>query len=227
MNLNVTQELIKTLASGFLPLLAYSFSLTKRSIQSHLIVVCLLLSMSFDLANLSLWMKKENNLHFINLYDYIALILEMGLMLSIVKFKRGFVIFTVVLVLTYLLLHGIFNYRYGFSVMSTFLSFAFSLIICVYTSIVSFKILSGNLKKFNESRHMLIPILGFFIFEASCLIPMCTVNLKLGQEEGLFLADLYNQVISVGSILRNILFTAYFIVEYRLIKKSLRSRLSF
>jgi hypothetical protein len=54
---------------------------------------------------------------------------------------------------------------------------------------------------------LLIPIMGFFIFETSCLIPVCTVNLNLTKEEDAFLSELYNHVIVIGTILRNLLFT--------------------
>lgn len=218
MNLSFLIEVILSFFSGFLALAMYLFSPAKKSIPSHLIGAFLLLSLGSDLANFSLWLKEENNLHIINTYEYIAIALEMGFMHSVMKFKKGFVTFTGLLVTAYFLLHAAYNYRYGFLVISTFLGFVAPLLVCGYAAFVSFKILSSDLKKFQESKHLLIPIFGFFIFEASCLIPATAINIYLVPEfkdEKQILAELHNHAISVGSITRNVLFTIYFIMARR------------
>jgi len=209
----VNPQVIAAIISGILTILLFFFSPRKRSIHSRIILAFLLLSVFTDLGNSYLWERRENNLHLINMYEYLAIVVEIGFMLCVVKFKKGFVFVTSFLVLTYLLLHGIYNYRYGFSEASSILSFIFSLMVCIYASIVSFRILSGNLEQFNKSKFLLIPVLGYFIFEASCLIPVCMFSIDLNKEDEKFLFNFYNVVLSVGSILRNILFAVYFFIE--------------
>ena len=216
-------QVILAIITGILSILVFFFSPRKRSIQSRIILAFLLLSVCTDMGNTYLWERRENNLHLINMYEYLAIIIEIGFMLSVVKFKQRFVLFTSFLVITYLLFHGIFNYRYGFSEASSNLSYIFSLMVCIYASLVSFKILSGNLEQFNKSKFLLIPVLGYFIFEASCLIPVCMFSIDLNKEDEKFLFDFYNVVLGVGSILRNILFAVYFFIE----RKNLLNRQSF
>ena len=206
-------QVILAIITGILSILVFFFSPRKRSIQSRIILAFLLLSVCTDIGNTYLWERRENNLHLINMYEYLAIIIEIGFMLSVVKFKQRFVLFTSFLVITYLILHGIFNYRYGFSEASSNLSFIFSLMVCIYASLVSFKILSGNLEQFNKSKFLLIPVLGYFIFEASCLIPVCMFSIDLNKEDEKFLFNFYNVVLGVGSIFRNILFAIYFFIE--------------
>ncbi len=215
--------ILVAIITGILSILVFFFSPRKRSIQSRIILAFLLLSVFIDMVNYYLCEKRENNLHLINMYEYLAIIIEIGFMLSVVKFKKRFVLFTSFLVITYLLLHGIFNYRFGFSEVSSNLSFMFSLMVCIYASIVSFKILSGNLEQFNKSKFLLIPVLGYFIFEATCLIPVCMYSIDLNKEDSKILYAFYNFVLSVGSILRNILFAVYFFIE----RKNLLNRQSF
>jgi hypothetical protein len=209
----VNPQVIAAIISGILTILLFLFSPRKRSIHSRIILAFLLLSVFTDLGNSYLWERRENNLHLINIYEYLAIVVEIGFMLCVVKFKKGFVLVTSFLVLTYLLLHGIYNYKYGFSEASSILSFIFSLMVCIYASIVSFRILSGSLEQFNKSKFLLIPVLGYFIFEASCLIPVCMFSIDLNKEDEKFLFDFYNVVMGIGSILRNILFAVYFIIE--------------
>ena len=215
--------ILVAIITGILSILVFFFSPRKRSIQSRIILAFLLLSVFIDMVNYYLCEKRENNLHLINMYEYLAIIIEIGFMLSVVKFNKRFVFITSFLVITYLLLHGIFNYRFGFSEVSSNLSFMFSLMVCIYASIVSFKILSGNLEQFNKSKFLLIPVLGYFIFEATCLIPVCMYSIDLNKEDSKILYAFYNFVLSVGSILRNILFAVYFFIE----RKNLLNRQSF
>jgi len=209
----VNPQVIAAIISGILTILVFFFSPRKRSIHSRIILTFLLLSVCTDMGNAYLCERRENNLHFINMYEYFAIVIEIGFMLCVVKFKKGFVLITSFLVITYLMFHGIFNYSYGFSEVSSILSFIFSLMVCIYASIVSFKILSGSLEQFNKSKFLLIPVLGYFIFEATCLIPVCIYSIDLNKEDSKILFAFYNFVISVGSILRNILFAVYFFIE--------------
>jgi len=219
----VNPQVILAIITGILSILVFFFSPRKRSIQSRIILTFLLLSVFTDMGNAYLWERRENNLHLINIYEYLAIVVEIGFMLCVVKFKKGFVFVTSFLVLTYLLLHAIYNFKYGFSEASSILSFIFSLMVCIYASIVAFRILSGNLEQFNKSKFLLIPVLGYFIFEASCLIPVCMFSIDLNKEDEKFLFDFYNVVLGVGSIFRNILFAIYFFIE----RKNLLNRQSF
>ena len=116
-------------------------------------------------------------------------------------------------------IHAVFNWQNGFEVYSTTLSFIMSMIVCVYSIIATLNILWLESEYFNRFKYRLIAVLGFFVFETSCLIPISTINLELSSVEKSYLSEFYNHVIVVGSIVRNVLFSLYFILDNRIHKK--------
>lgn len=184
----------------------------KKNRSAYWILFFVVFSLIIDSCNCYFSHRKENNLFLINFYDYVAITLELSFLLSIAKYTRIFRKISWLIIVVFWIAHAVFNYNNGFFVTSSSLSFILSLVVSVYAAIAALRILNDRSEDFNKKKYLLIPIMGIFIFETSCLIPVCTVNLNLTKEEDAFLSELYNHVIVIGTILRNLLFTIYFIV---------------
>jgi hypothetical protein len=172
-------------------------------------------SLNFYLAN--------NNIHnhfVFNFYDYFSFVLELGFILTALKFSRFFRFFSVFLIVVCWAIHIQFNLRNGFSQMYFDLSYSVSLIVCVYCGIAIIKILKSEPHYFKQSKHLLFPIFGLLIFESTCLVTLVTNSFNLNEEERILLYNFYNGVVVFGSVLRNVLFTLYFIAERRKRKSS-------
>jgi hypothetical protein len=211
----VSTETYIYFASGVIPILAYFTIKVKKSIPSRFVLAVLILSVSIDLLNFYCHSKKENNLFLVNIYDYIAIFLELFFFLSITKFRKAFTFLTSIVLILCWTAHFIFNLNYGFHIYSTSLSFSISLIVCIYSVIVTVIVIREDTPKFNKYKHQFIAIFGFFIFEALCLIPVSTMNLDLNTADRKHLAALYNDIILIAGFCRNILFTLYFLAENR------------
>jgi hypothetical protein len=64
-----------------------------------------------------------------------------------------------------------------------------------------------------------LAILGFFVFESLSLIPLSTLNLDLNTADRKHVTELYNLIVVIAGVLRNIFFTLYFIAENRIQKQ--------
>lgn len=207
------QEIFAAIFTGLFPIVSFLVLNFKKNLSSYLTFSFALFSLSIDSGNYYLGLRNENNLFLINFYDYGAIFLEISFLISTAKFSKTFRRISWVVIVLYWIAHAVFNYHNGFLVTSAALSFILSLVVCTFAAIAALRILNDKLDEFNKLKFLLIPIFGFFFFEASCLIPVCTVNLILTKEEDAFLSDLYNHVIVIGTILRNLLFTIYFVIE--------------
>lgn len=206
------QEIYIAVCTSLFPITSF-FSLNfKKNRSAYWILFFVVFSLIIDSCNCYFSHRKENNLFLINFYDYVAITLELSFLLSIAKYTRIFRKISWLIIVVFWIAHAVFNYHNGFFVTSSSLSFILSLVVSVYAAIAALRILNDRSEDFNKKKYLLIPIMGFFIFETSCLIPVCTVNLNLTKEEDAFLSELYNHVIVIGTILRNLLFTIYFIV---------------
>lgn len=206
------QEVFIAIISGLFPIISFIYLNFRKNSSFYLIFAFVVFSLFSDSCNFYLFLKNENNLFVINTYDYVAITLEISFLLSIAKYTRIFRKISWLIIVVFWIAHAVFNYNNGFFVTSSSLSFILSLVVSVYAAIAALRILNDRSEDFNKKKYLLIPIMGFFIFETSCLIPVCTVNLNLTKEEDAFLSELYNHVIVIGTILRNLLFTIYFIV---------------
>ena len=202
-------------ASGVIPILAYSTLKVKKSIPSRFVFAFLILSVSIDFHNFYCYLNKENNLVLVNIYDYVAIFLELFFFLSIAKFNKAFTFLTSIVLLLCWTAHIIFNVNNGFHIYSPSLSYMMSLIVCIYSVIVTLIIIREDTLNFNRSKHQLIAILGFFLFESLCLIPVSTLNLDLNTADRKHVTELYNLIVVIAGVLRNIFFTLYFIAESR------------
>ena len=207
------QEIYLAVFTSFFPLLSFLYLKFRKFRTHNLIFVFISFSLFIDSCNCYLSDRRINNLFLINFYDYAAIFLEISFLISTSKFSKTFRRISWVVIVLYWIAHAVFNYHNGFLVTSAALSFILSFVVCTFAAIAALRILNDKLDEFNKLKFLLIPIFGFFVFEASCLIPVCTVNLILTKEEDTFLSDLYNHVIVIGTILRNLLFTIYFVIE--------------
>ena len=207
------QEVFAAILTGLFPIVSFIYLKFIKNSSVSLIFFYIVFSVITDSCNFYFFLKDENNLFLINFYDYGAIFLEISFLISTAKFSKTFRRISWVVIVLYWIAHAVFNYHNGFLVTSAALSFILSLVVCTFAAIAALRILNDKLDEFNKLKFLLIPIFGFFVFEASCLIPVCTVNLILTKEEDTFLSDLYNHVIVIGTILRNLLFTIYFVIE--------------
>jgi|688.fasta_scaffold12760_7 hypothetical protein len=212
-------EIFFAIITGIIPIGIFAIRYKKISFLGLVLLLFLLLSVIVDSFNLFFYVNNLNNLFLINIYDYFAIFLEL-LFLIIASKPNGRVLFIgASIIIIYWCWHFIFNIDNGLYNLSTELSFVLSCLVLVFCFYCTIRILTGTSSFFNESKYRLIAIIGLFVFESACLIPVCTSNLNLEPEERKYLSDLYNHVIVVGSIVRNVLFSLYFILDNRIHKK--------
>lgn len=212
-------EFLISLISGIISISIFAFKISKRNYFTYFIVAFVIVSFSVDSLNFYCYLNKRNNLLYLNIYDYISILLELFFLITVTNFKKFYKLVTAIVLFTFWLIHAVFNWQNGFEVYSTTLSFVMSMIVCVYSIIATLNILWLESEYFNRFKYRLIAVLGFFVFETSCLIPISTINLELSSVEKSYLSEFYNHVIVVGSIVRNILFSLYFILDNRIHKK--------
>ena len=188
--------------------------------SNWLLLILIVFSLGTDSLNCYLADNNINNHFVINFYDYFAFVLEFGFILMSLNFSRAFRIFTAFLIVVCWAIHIQFNLRNGFSQMSFDPSYSVSLTVCVYCGIAMIKILLSEPNYFKQSKHLLFPMFGLMIFESTCLVTLVTNSFKLNEEERIFMYKFYNGVVVFGSVLRNVLFTLYFIAERRKRKSS-------
>ena len=211
----MTIETLVSIGSGVFPILAYLFSKTKKSTSSHVVFAFVVLSVSVDSICLYYSLLGKNNLIFFNIYDYIAVFLELLFFLSVLKFKRSYVLITSLVLFSLWIAHAVFNLNHGFFVYSSSLTFAGSLTICVYCALATVIILLEDGTHFKQMNYPFLAILGFFVFESLSLIPVSTLNLDLNTADRKHVTELYNLIVVIAGVLRNIFFTLYFIAESR------------
>jgi len=211
-------ELIISIISAFILISIFAFKISKRNYFTYFIVSFVIFSISVDSLNFHCYLNSRNNLLYLNIYDYISILLELLFLITVTNFKKIYWFVTAIVLLTFWLMHAVFNWQNGFEVYSTTLSFIMSMIVCVYSIMATLNILRLESVYFNRFKYRLIAVLGFFVFETSCLIPISTINLELTSEEKSYLAEFYSLVIVIGSIIRNILFSLYFLLDKRIHK---------
>ncbi len=212
-------EFFISLISGIISISIFAFKISKQNYFTYFIVAFVIVSVSVDSYNLYCYLNNRNNLFVVNIYDYISILLELFFLITVTNLKKIYWFVTAIVLFTFWLMHAVFNWQNGFEVYSTTLSFIMSMIVCVYSIIATLNILWLESEYFNRFKYRLIAVLGFFVFETSCLIPISTINLELSSEEKRYLSEFYNHVIVVGSIVRNVLFSLYFILDNRIHKK--------
>jgi hypothetical protein len=208
------------LFSAVFPIFYFFKTSAKRTNFNWFLFAFTLFSICTDSLNFYLANNNIHNHFVFNFYDYFAFVLELGFVLTALNFSRFFRFFSVFLIVVYWAIHIQFNLRNGFSQMYFDLSFSVSLTICVYCGIAIIKVLHYEPHYFKQSKHLLYPILGLLIFESTCLVTLVTNSFDLNKEESIFLSNFYNGVVALGNVIRNILFTLYFIAERRKRKSS-------
>ncbi len=199
--------------SALVPIFLFLRKWTNKSKANWLLFLFTFLSIATDTVNYFLCNANINNHFVINLYDYLALLLELGFIISALHKNWIYRIFTVFLILILWFIHARFNYKYGFFKMSFDYSYLFSLIICLYSMVGILHLVLSDSNFFNKSKHIIMPLLGLLAFEASCLIPLITNNFELTGDEKIYLYTIYLYTVLTGSIIRNVLFSFYFIRE--------------
>jgi len=208
------------LFSAVFPIFYFFKTSAKRTNFNWFLFAFTLFSIATDSLNYYLACNNIHNHFVFNFYDYFAFVLELGFILTALKFSRFFRFFSVFLIVVCWAIHIQFNLRNGFSQMFFDLSYSVSLTICVYCGIAIIKVLHYEPHYFKQSKHLLYPILGLLIFESTCLVTLVTNSFNLNEEERILLYNFYNGVVVFGSVLRNVLFTLYFIADRRKRKSS-------
>jgi hypothetical protein len=210
-------EVFISISTGLIPF--FIWSRQKKSSESKFLIAFTVLSIVIDFASFYLHLKKENNLFLFNIYDYLAIFGELFCIAYVSGFNRKLQVLIVFIVIFYWLSHGLYNYEFGFYQLSSIHSFLLSFFVCFFAAIAAIKIILSDYLVFKEKELFLIPILGFFIFETASMIPVSTNNLKLSNEERVFLSEFYLHLLVFGNISRNLLFTIYFLAESRRARK--------
>jgi hypothetical protein len=215
----LTIETLVSIGSGVFPILAYLFSKTKKSTSSHIVFAFVVLSVSIDSICFYYSMIAKNNLFLLNIYDYIAVFLELFFFLSVLKFKRSYVTITSIVLFSLWTAHAVYNRNHGFFKYSAPLTFAGALTTCIYCALTTLIILMEGGIHFKQLNFLFLAILGFFVFESLSLIPVSTLNLNINSFDRKHLTELYSLIVGIAGVLRNLLFTIYFIAENRMQKQ--------
>jgi hypothetical protein len=216
----MNEIIILVVYTAAIPIFYFFRTAASKSKLNWFLFIFIVLSLATDSLNFYLANNNIHNHFVFNFYDYFAFVFELGFILTALNFSRVFKIFSIFLILVCWAIHIQFNLRNGFSQMSFDLSYSVSLIVCVYCGIAIIKILKSEPHYFKQSKHLLFPIFGLLIFESTCLVTLVTNSFDLNEEERIFLYNFYNVVVVFGSVLRNVLFTLYFIAERRKRKSS-------
>ena len=212
-------ETLVSIGSGVFPILAYLFTKTKKSTSSHIVFAFVVLSVSIDSICFYYSMIAKNNLFLLNIYDYIAVFLELFFFLSVLKFKRSYVTITSIVLFSLWTAHAVYNLNHGFFKYSAPLTFAGALTTCIYCALTTLIILMEGGIHFKQLNFLFLAILGFFVFESLSLIPVSTLNLNLDSFDRKHLTELYSLIVAIAGVLRNFLFTIYFMTENRIQKQ--------
>ena len=207
--------ILGAIISAVFPIFFFFSTGAKRASFNWFLLAFTLFSIIIDIINYYLASNKIHNHFVINFYDYFAIILELSFILNALPFKRKFKVFSLLLIVIYSLIHFQINMEYGWAHWPLNFSFLISLTVCIYCGVAILKVLLSESNFSSQSKYVLLPIFGLLIFEAACLIPLCSYGFQSNEEDRWLISFFYIYVVLFGNVIRNVLFTIYFIMARR------------
>jgi len=189
----------------------------KRTTFNWFLLLFTVLSITADSLNYFLGNFNINNFFVINFYQYFAIVFELGFIVVALNFSRNFKVFSSLLIVFYTLVHLQFNIEHGFLMLANNSAYLNALTVCVYCSIGIIRVILSDSYSFKQSKHLLLPLFGFFVFEAACSIPLgyFYITLEIGTQEQEVMENFLEFVMIAGQVTRNILISYYFVLDER------------
>jgi hypothetical protein len=189
----------------------------KRSTFNWFLLIFTVISITADSLNYFLGNFQINNLFVINFYQYFSIVFELGFIVTALNFSRKFKVFSSLLIVFYWLVHLQYNIEHGFLTLANNSAYLNALTVCVYCVVGIIKVVFSDSHSFKQSKHLLLPLFGFFVFEAACSIPLGVFYypMELSSQEKYSIATFFNCAMLVGQVTRNILISYYFVLDER------------
>lgn len=213
------------LFSSYLLTILFGFYTIKHSDYIGRVALSfVILSTLIDAVSIYYASSLTNNLFYINLYEYLAFPIEISILLLTKVINKIFVVLSIFLIIGYWIIHLLFNLQNGFDHFSKNLSYGSSVILCIYFGIIILLILTNHQKDFEKHKLSFLILGGIFIFETNLSVIVLKFKLQLSPQEDLFLSQTYYITNLIATVIKNTLFTLYFIFTSQQINISLNQK---